>query len=88
MFHKSYPSITAAKIHINRHSPACKAAALGFRELRVEATRLDAMAGRSHAAGPAPDVWHQPQVIPRIFQLSSVKKEVGIGISLDQPQMF
>ena len=40
MFHKSYPSVTAAKIHVNRHSPACKEAALGFRELRVETTRL------------------------------------------------
>ena len=26
MFHKSYPSVKAAKIHVNRHSPACKAA--------------------------------------------------------------
>ena len=56
MFHKSYPSVKAAKIHVNRHSPACKAAALGLRELRVETRRSDAMAGGSGVAGPAPDV--------------------------------
>ena len=88
MFHKSYPSVTAAKIHIILHSPACKAAALSFWELRVEATRSDAMAGGSDDAGPAPDVWHQPLGISGIFQVPAVKKEVGIGISLDQPGMF
>ena len=38
----------------------CKAAALGFRELRVETKRSDAMAGGSDASGA--DVRHQPPV--------------------------
>ena len=33
IFHKSYPSAKSAKIHVNRHSPMCKAACLGHREL-------------------------------------------------------
>ena len=43
MFHKSYLSIKATKIHVNRHSPMCKAAGLGYRELRVESRRSDVM---------------------------------------------
>ena len=55
----------SAKIHVNRHSPMCKAAGLGYRELRVESRRSDAMAGGSVAAGSAPDVRHQPHGISR-----------------------
>ena len=73
MFHKSYPSIKAAKIHVNRHSPMCKAAGLGYRELRVESRRSDAMAGGSGAAGSVPDVRHQPPGISGISHLFAVK---------------
>ena len=52
--------LMSAKIHVDQHSPACKAAALGFRELRVETKRSDAMAGGSDASGA--DVRHQPPV--------------------------
>ena len=71
MFHKSYQSVKAAKVHVNQHSPVCKAAALG---LWVETRRLDAMAGGSGAAWQAQDVLHQPPGIFVISQLSAVKK--------------
>ena len=61
-----------------------KAAALGFREFRVETRRSDVMAGGPDAAGSAPEVRQQPPGISGISQLFAVKKEVGIGISLAQ----
>ena len=72
MFQKSW-NIKAAKIHVNRHSPMCKAAGLGYRELRVESRRSDAMAGGSGAAGSVPDVRHQPPGISGISHLFAVK---------------
>ena len=38
----------------------CRAADLGYREIQVEARAGDVMAGAGGAAGPAPDVRHQP----------------------------
>ena len=48
---------------VRRHitaSQACHAANLGVREIHVEARAGDVMAGAGGAAGPAPDVRHQP----------------------------
>ena len=48
---------------VRRHisaTKACFAAELGFREIRVDARSGDVMAGLGGAAGPAPDVRHQP----------------------------
>ena len=48
---------------VRRHiaaSQACRAANLGVREIHVEARAGDVMAGAGGAAGPAPDVRHQP----------------------------
>ena len=48
---------------VRRHiaaSRACHAAKLGVREIQVEARAGDVMAGAGGAAGPAPDVRHQP----------------------------
>ena len=73
VFHKSNPSVKAAKIHVNRHSPICKAAGFGYRELRVESRRSDAMAGWSGAAGSVPDVRHQPHPVSGISHLFAVK---------------
>ena len=42
-------------------SPACRAAKVGIRTIQVEALAGDVMAGAGGAAGPAPDVRHQPQ---------------------------
>ena len=42
-------------------SPACRAAKAGIRTIQVEARAGDVMAGAGGAAGPAPDVRHQPQ---------------------------
>ena len=72
----------SAKIHVNRHSPMCKAAGLGYRELRAESRHSDSTAGRSGAAGSAPDVRHRRHGISGISHLFAVKK-LGIGISLD-----
>ena len=41
-------------------SPACRAAKAGIRTIQVEARAGDVMAGAGGAAGPAPDVRHQP----------------------------
>ena len=60
----------AAKIHVNRHSPICKAACLGYRELRVESRRSDAMAGRSPWQA---DVRHEPHPVSGISHLFAVK---------------
>ena len=67
VFHKSNLS---AKIHVNRHSPICKAAGLGYRELRVESRRSDAMAGGSPWQE---DVPHQPDAVSGISHLFAVK---------------
>ena len=69
MFQKSW-NIKAAKIHVNRHSPMCKAAGLGYRELRVESRRSDAMAGRSPWQA---DVQHEPHPVSGISHLFAVK---------------
>ena len=48
---------------VRRHIAAakhCRAADLGYREIQVEALAGDVMAGAGGAAGPAPDVRHQP----------------------------
>ena len=48
---------------VRRHIAAakhCRAADLGYREIQVEAQAGDVMAGAEGAAGPAPDVRHQP----------------------------
>ena len=48
---------------VRRHiaaSKPCRAADLGYREIQVEARAGDVMAGAGGAAGPAPDVRHQP----------------------------
>ena len=48
---------------VRRHIAAakpCREANLGIRELQVEARAGDVMAGGGGAAGPAPDVRHQP----------------------------
>ena len=50
---------------IQRHIAAaklgpCRAADMGFRKIQVEALPGDVMAGGGGAAGPAPDIRHQP----------------------------
>jgi hypothetical protein len=48
---------------VRRHIAAskhCRAADLGYRQIQVEARAGDVMAGAGGAAGPAPDVRHQP----------------------------
>jgi hypothetical protein len=48
---------------VRRHIAAskhCRAADLGYRQIQVEARSGDVIAGAGGAAGPAPDVRHQP----------------------------
>ena len=45
--------------HIAAAKP-CRAADIGIREIQVEALPGDVMAGGGGAAGPAPDIRHQP----------------------------
>ena len=49
----------AVRRHISA-SKACFAADLGYKEIHVEARPGDVMAGAGGAAGPAPEVRHQP----------------------------
>ena len=58
-FTSAFASVRAAKTHIGM-SPACRAAGLGIRELVLETRQTDNMVGGSGAAGPAPDLRHQP----------------------------
>jgi hypothetical protein len=53
-------SRAAVHRHIG-HSKPCSAAKMGIREIQVEFRTSDVMAGAGGAAGPAPDVRHQPQ---------------------------
>ena len=52
-----------------RGSKPCFAADLGFKEINIEARAGDVMAGAGGAAGPAPDIRHQPpgKIIDRVF---------------------
>jgi len=59
-FLRLYGSRRAAFTHVGK-SPQCRALGLGVREISIAAgTGADVMAGGSGAAGPAPDVRHQP----------------------------
>jgi hypothetical protein len=53
-------SRAAVHRHISQSKP-CSAAKMGFREIQVEVRTSDVMAGAGGAAGPAPDVRHQPE---------------------------
>ncbi len=95
-FCRLFPTRRAACIHVGK-SQICRKLGLGVRELRVGAgTAADVMAGGAGAAGPAPDVRHQPpgiskpkirisQVIPKTFRISLVIP-LKNGISLVLPK--
>ena len=64
-FRRLFPTRRAACIHVGM-SPTCSKLGLGVREIRVGAgTGADVMAGGAGAAGPAPDVRHQPPGISK-----------------------
>ena len=59
----SSASLFLNQASVRRHIAAAKhgrAEDLGYREIQVEALAGDVMAGAGGAAGPAPDVRHQP----------------------------
>ena len=65
-FRRLYGSQRAATTHVGM-SPDCRALGLGVREISVAAgTGADVMAGGAGAAGPTPEVRHQPPTYYRI----------------------
>ena len=63
-FRRLYDSRRAATTHVGM-SPDCRALGLGVREISVAAgTGADVMASGAGAAGPTPDVSHQPPGYP------------------------
>ena len=60
-------ALRAAAFHVGR-TPVCSKVGLGVREISIAAgTGADVMAGGAGAAGPAPDVRHQPQGYPDLY---------------------
>ena len=56
---ESYSTIKAVKIHIGKSS-VCQAARKGIKEIEPDKRHTDAMVGGTGAAGPPPDLRHQP----------------------------
>jgi hypothetical protein len=54
--------LSRAEVHCHiAASKPCRAAKMGIRQIQVEVQTADVMAGAGGAAGPAPDVQHQPE---------------------------
>ena len=66
----------AVRRHISA-AKACSAADLGFREMHLDVRAGDVMAGEGGAAGPAPDVRHQPE--GKIVYIYSVEAFLNIN---------
>ena len=65
-------SRAAVQRHLSASKP-CFAAGLGYREIQVDVRTSDVMAGAGGAAGPAPDVRHQPEgTTPHRLQLECI----------------
>ena len=84
-FHRLFGSRQAAKIHIGM-TPDCRAPGLGVREISVAAgTGADVMAGGAGAAGPTPDVCHQPQGYPDLLPYNNTQTYPTSRLSRDIP---
>ena len=70
MFVTLYHTIRAAGMHIGKSS-VCWAFGMGVKEVELETLRTEAMVGGTGAAGPAPDLQHQPPC-PRSFRKQKV----------------
>jgi hypothetical protein len=70
MFFETYPTERSANMHVAK-TPQCRVAGMGVKTVVVETRATDTMVGGSEsgAAGPVPDLRHQP---PGYF---SVKKK-------------
>ena len=72
-FQYLYGTRRAAATHVGK-SPDCRKLGLGVLEISIAAgTGADVMAGGAGAAGPAPDVLHQPPGYPELSRDMSVK---------------
>ena len=68
-----YGTLFAAATHVGK-SPDCRKVGLSVWEISIAAgTGTDVMAGGAGAAGPAPDVRHQPPDYPELYLYMSVK---------------
>ena len=89
-FRRLYGSRRAATTHVGM-SPDCRALGLGVLEISVAAgTGADVMAGGAGAAGPTPDVRHQPPGYPDLLPYNTGYPGLSRlipyrGISLDIP---
>ncbi len=80
-FCRLFPTRRAASIHVGK-SPSCRKLGLGVREIMVGAgTGTDVLAGGAGAAGPAPDVRHQPPGIRGLGKRISQSETTYFGIS-------
>ena len=75
MFFETYPTERSANMHVAK-TPRCRVAGMGFKTVVVETRATDTMVGGSGAAGPVPDLLHQP---PGYF----LQKKVGVGINIE-----
>lgn len=75
-FTSAFSTIKSARIHIGK-SRKCGAAGLGIREITLGTRQTDTMVGGSGAAGPAPDLRHQPPGWTHFR-----KQNVGLGYTI------
>ena len=62
-------------------SSVCLAASKGIKEIELDQGSIDATVCGTRAAGPAPDLWHQPPCQRRQLNDFSFKKKVEVGIN-------
>ena len=75
-FQHLYGTRRAAATHVGM-SPDCLKLGLGVWEICIAAcTGADLMAGGAGAAGPAPDVRHQPPGYPELYLYMSVNNNI------------
>ena len=73
-FTSAFPTIRAARTHIGRSRTCAAAAGFGIQEITQETRQTNIMVGGSGAAGPAPDLRHQPPGSTHFC-----KQNVGVG---------
>jgi hypothetical protein len=59
MFFETYPTERSTNMHVAK-TPLCRVAGMGVKTVVVETRATDTMVGGSGAAGPVPELQHQP----------------------------
>jgi len=78
MFFEAYPTARSANMHIAK-TTQCRLAGMGVKTVVVETRATDTMVGGSGAAGPVPDLRHQP---PGYFSVKKSRSRYKHGISM------